>query len=64
MQCQESNKLGAKKISGKFQPQPELGHQILQVHGEGGGPHVQGRGGHVEGAIGPIFFDNHPTLYL
>ena len=50
-QCQRRGKPGEKRIDGKFQPRPELGHQVCQEQGDGVGLHTQGRGGHVEGAI-------------
>ena len=56
MPCQEPEKSCAKRISGKFQPQPELGHQVLQDHTEGDGQHVQGPGSRLEGAIDLNFF--------
>ena len=56
MRCQEPEKSFTKRISGKFQPQPELGHKVLQDQGHGGGQHVQGLGGRIEGAIEPILF--------
>ena len=62
MRSQEPEKSCAKRITGKFQPQPELGHQVLHDQGHGGGQHVQGRGGRTDDAIGPIFFDNHRNI--
>ena len=56
MRCQEPEKSCAKRISGKFQPQPELGHQVPQELEDGDGVHGAGPGGRTERDFGSIFF--------
>ena len=46
----------AKKNSEKFQPQPELGHQVPQELEDGHGVHGVGPGVRTEGDFGSIFF--------
>ena len=41
-------KSGAKRIFGKFQPQPELVRLPPQGQGHGDGGHAEGHGGRVE----------------
>ena len=56
MRCQEPEKSGAKRILKKFQPQPELGQQLLQGQGHGDGGQAEGPEGDLEGAIDLNFF--------
>ena len=54
--CQTRSK---KRIFGKFEPQPELDHQVPQEQGEGADLHVQGRESHIDGAIELRFLSCH-----
>ena len=47
--CQGRGLSGAKRINEKFQPQPELGHQVSQELEDGDGGHGASRGGGAEG---------------
>ena len=64
-QCQRRGKPGEKKIDGKFQPQPELGHQVPQELEDGDGGHGAGREGRTEGDFESIFFgESCSDIYL